>query len=77
MFKDWLIPTCIALLSVFFLYFGIMNLQNAYRMLNPLEFIMSFFSACLIVMISAVGLIHAAFRFRSLLGNKDKEHGDE
>ncbi len=59
----WLIKM-IAILSMatFFLIMGISMLISAYLLDNPLEFIMAFFSSCLMVLISLVGLIYASIR---------------
>ena len=57
----------IALFSLFFLFFGIQALIASYRLSNPLEFIMFFFSSCLIILISIVGVIYPAFRIKKLL----------
>ena len=57
---------CIALLSLFFLLFGVQSLIASYSLKNPLEFIMFFFSSCLIILISIVGIIYPAFRIKTL-----------
>jgi len=57
----------IALFSLFFLFFGIQALIASYRLNNPLEFIMFFFSSCLIILISLVGIIYPAFRIKKIL----------
>lgn len=54
----------IALISLFFLLFGIQALIASYRLNNPHEFIMFFFSSCLIILISLVGIIYPAFRIK-------------
>lgn len=56
----------IALISLLFLLFGIQSLIASYRLNNPLEFIMFFFSSCLIILISLVGIIYPAFRIKKL-----------
>jgi hypothetical protein len=57
----------IALISLFFLFFGIHALIASYKLNNPLEFIMVFFSSCLIILISLVGMIYPAFRIKKIL----------
>jgi len=55
--SGWVKPAFIGGVSLFFLVFGIEVLVFAYRINNPLEFIMLFFSSNLIILISAVGLL--------------------
>jgi len=62
----------IGILSLFFLIFGIESLIGAYSLKNPLEFIMSFFSSSLIILISIVGIIYPAFRIHTFL--KSSKH---
>jgi hypothetical protein len=67
---SWLIwgkNIIIALLSVFFLLFGVKSLMIAYTLKNPHEFIMYFFSSSLIILVSIVGIIYPAFRMKSIL----------
>ncbi len=52
----------IGIFSVFFLFMGIDTLISAYRLDNPHEFIMFFFSSNLMILISTVGLIGPAMR---------------
>jgi hypothetical protein len=60
----------IAFFAFFFLVFGIETLIGSFLLKNPLEFIMYFFSASLMVLISLVGIlyptlkIHAHFKTR-------------
>lgn len=55
-------PLIMAILSLFFLIFGLTILVGAYHLNNPLEFIMAFFSSSLIILISAVGIGTAVMR---------------
>jgi len=57
----------IALFSLFFLLFGIQALMSSYSLKNPLEFIMSFFSSSLIILISIVGIIYPSLRIKTIL----------
>jgi hypothetical protein len=67
----WFIKNIVvAVFSVFFLTFGITNLKNAYMLKNPLEFVMIFFSASLMIMISAVGIIYAILQTYFFLKEK-------
>lgn len=59
----WFKNVLILVFSVFFLAFGITNLWGAFRLNNPQEFLMLFFSNSLIILISAVGIIYFVFRF--------------
>jgi hypothetical protein len=52
--------------SVFFLFFGVGNLLNAYKVSNPLEFIVLFFSSSLMILISVTGVIYVIFQLLSL-----------
>jgi multisubunit Na+/H+ antiporter MnhE subunit len=56
----------IAIFSFFFLVFGIETLVGAFYVKNPLEFIMYFFSSCLIVLVSLVGIIYPTFQVHTL-----------
>ena len=66
----------IALFSLFFLFFGIGNLVGAFHLANPLEFIMYFFSASLMILVSIVGILYPAFQIHSHL-SLEKNHPDE
>lgn len=72
----WTKNIAVALFSVFFLIFGIINLKNAYGLKNPLEFVMTFFSASLMIMISIVGIIYPVLQIYSFLkkDNAKDEH---
>ena len=59
----------IGVLSVLFLIFGVETLIGAYKLKNPMEFIMYFFSSSLIILISIVGIIYPAFRIHSFFKN--------
>jgi len=66
----------IAFLSLFFLLFGIENLVGAFHLTNPLEFIMYFFSASLMILVSIVGILYPAFQVHAHLSQR-KNHHDE
>ena len=53
----------ILLLSLFFLVLGANTLIGSYRINNPIEFLMYFFSASLLILICLTGLIYCYFRF--------------
>lgn len=55
----------ILVFSLFFLMFGIENLIGAFQLKNPLEFIVYFFSASLMTLVSLVGVLYPVFRIHS------------
>jgi len=66
-FSWWIKQIIIGTASLFFLSFGVSTLWSAYRIENPPEFIMLFFSASLMILISVVGLIYPAVRIYAFL----------
>lgn len=66
----------ILVLALFFLAFGIENLIAAFHLKNPLEFIVSFFSASLMVLLSMVGVIYPVLQVHAYL-LFGKSHTDE
>ena len=46
------------MLSLFFLIIGINTLLGSYRLKNPIEFVMYFFSASLLILVCIVGIIY-------------------
>jgi hypothetical protein len=56
----------ITIFSLFFLVFGIETLIGAFYLKNPLEFIMYFFSSCLMVLVSLVGILYPTFQVHAL-----------
>lgn len=62
-------------MSVFFTVFGFFVLFYAYKLNDPFLFILTFFSASLIILISAVMVIAFGLRIAALWrpGKKDKE----
>ena len=56
----------IALVSLFFLLLGIETLIGSFYLKNPLEFILYFFSASFMVLVSIVGIIYPAFQAYAL-----------
>jgi hypothetical protein len=53
----WIFQTVLMLVSVFFFLFGIDLLMAAYGLEDPFSFIMTFFAACFIVLISSALVI--------------------
>ena len=72
----WVKNILIAVMALFFLLFGIETLIGAFNLKNPLEFIMYFFSASLVVLVSLVGILYPAFQVRERLKEK-KRHIDD
>jgi nitrogen fixation/metabolism regulation signal transduction histidine kinase len=68
-----LLLTCIA---CFFAFFGISLLVASYRLGDPFSFIMTFFAASLIILISIVMVIGFVFRMRRvmLIGRSMNDH---
>jgi hypothetical protein len=67
----WIKNIVIVILAVFFLSLSIVNLISAYELKNPAEFVMVFFSQCLMLMISIVGIIYPILQLYYYL-NPDK-----
>ncbi len=61
--------------GLFFMGFGFMVLAFAYQLNDPYSFIMTFFSASLIILISAVVVI--GFIYRLLYGSTGKKFPEE
>jgi len=63
----------IACISFSFLIFGFETLADAYRMKNPIEFMMFFFSSNLIILISAVGILFPLIRIHRRFKSMKKQ----
>jgi len=57
----------IGIFSLFFLVFGIETLIGAFHLKNPLEFIMYFFSASFMILVSLVGILYPVFQVHAYL----------
>ena len=66
----WIKNIIILTLSVLFLVFGVNTLFCSYRINNPMEFVMYFFSASLLILVCLVGIIYF---FSRLLTPKKEE----
>jgi len=53
--------------SLFFLVFGIETLIGTFHLKNPLEFIMYFFSASFMILVSIVGILYPTFQVHAYL----------
>lgn len=60
----WLIQLTLTAVACFFVWFGIALLVAAYGLNDPYSFIMTFFAACLIILISAVMVLGFVMRMR-------------
>jgi fumarate reductase subunit D len=67
----------ILFLSFFFLIFGIETLIGAFHLKNPLEFIMYFFSASLMILVSLVGVLFPIFRVHTRLKTCKFDHDEK
>lgn len=63
-------------IACFFVFFGISLLAASYRLGNPFSFIMTFFAASLIILISIVMVLGFVFRMRRvmLIGRFTNDH---
>jgi hypothetical protein len=61
-FLTWIKNITVLLLSVFFLIIGVNTLLGSYRVNNPIEFVMYFFSASLLILVCIVGVIYFFLR---------------
>ncbi len=59
----WIKNSLILLLSIIFLIIGINTLVGSFKLNNPMEFVMYFFSASLLILVCLVGIIYFIFRF--------------
>jgi hypothetical protein len=59
----WIKNVFVLLLSLFFLIIGVNTLVGSYRINNPMEFVMYFFSASLLILVCIVGVIYFFSRF--------------
>jgi hypothetical protein len=71
----WFKNILILALSLFFLVIGVNTLMGSYRINNPMEFVMYFFSASLLILVCLVGIIY--FFFRLFPSKKDGLDKDE
>jgi hypothetical protein len=70
----WIRNIGIAAFALFFLLFGIETLIGAFQLKNPFEFIMYFFSASLIILISLVGVLYPLLRVHALFKSRNHDH---
>lgn len=72
----WLGQLMLTGIACFFVFFGISLLAASYRLGDPFSFIMTFFAASLIILISIVMVIGFVFRMRRvmLIGRSMNDH---
>jgi hypothetical protein len=54
----WIKNVAVLLLSLLFLIIGVNTLLSSYNIKNPMEFVMYFFSASLLILVCIVGIIY-------------------
>lgn len=58
----WIKYIAVLIVSLFFLIIGVNTLIGSYRLNNPFEFVMYFFSASLLILVCISGLIYFFIR---------------
>lgn len=71
----WIKNIIILILSILFLALGVNTLFCSYRINNPMEFVMYFFSSSLLILVCLVGIIY--FFSRLLTSRKEELTKDE
>jgi TRAP-type C4-dicarboxylate transport system permease small subunit len=59
---NWVKNIVILLFSLFFLIIGINTMLGSFKLNNPMEFLMYFFSASLLILVCIVGVIYFIVR---------------
>lgn len=67
----------IVLFACFFLVFGIETLIGSFLLKNPIEFIMYFFSASFMILVSVVGILYPTFRIHAFFKTRKSQNGSE
>lgn len=70
----WVKNILIALFAVFFLALGIETLIGAFLLKNPLEFIMYFFSASFMILVSLAGILYPSFQVHTFFKTRKNEN---
>lgn len=74
--SGWIVQGILALVALFFTLFGIELLMAAYKLKDPFSFIMTLFSASLIILISLAlfaGFISRIIRKKAPHGKPDRD----
>ena len=72
----WIRHVFLILIGSFFLYYGIQLLIRAYDLKDPFVFIMAFFAANFIILISGTLIFGFAYRMVMALRQSKKNNGD-
>lgn len=67
----------VLLLSVFFLIFGVDLLVGSFALANPLEFVMTLFSASFVILFCITGILYAIFRLFPKKSGIENNHVDQ
>jgi hypothetical protein len=67
----------IAVFALFFLLFGIEALIGSFNLKNPMEFIMYFFSASFMVLVSLAGILYPAFQLHTFFKTRKTDNEPE
>ena len=73
LFKWWVKIILIGIFSLYVSILSALNLSSAYKLKNPFEFVMTFFSQSLMLMISIVGVIYTFFQVYHYFKNEKEE----
>lgn len=66
----------VLLLSLFFFVCGINIMVASFKMANPVEFVMTLFSASFIILFCIVGFLYAVFRFIPKKPDDEIDHAE-
>lgn len=66
----------VIVLSLFFLVCGINIMAGSFKMTNPLEFVMTLFSASFIILFCVVGLLYGVFRLFPKKSSEEIDHAE-
>ena len=69
----WVRQSCLIILGIFYLYFGIRMLMGAYTLNNPLTFMITFFASNLIILISAALIVGLVYRLVVVLRYRESD----
>lgn len=62
-FLVWIKNLAVLLASIILMIYGINIMTGSFHLQNPMEFVMAFFSASLLILVCLTGLIYCYFRF--------------
>ena len=67
----WGTKIVIGFISLIFFVIGVDVLIGSYKLVNPLEFVMYFFSSSLLIMVSAIGLYYSFVQIYNFFRRND------